>query len=841
MSSDPDSGSYISSISEVERKWTDALETHYSVREPGSAKGVHDVYKATAVFESQMDPNLSTEPSERSVRGSLKRLLRKNLGGWAENWILITYKERALEKLIPLLHHLETKYQEYDMALSNIPLGSAKEPAHLSTPVSEKEDWVIPSFENVISSIHTQLEMSVKLTHLFDEQQRLFYDVDQPPSRELSTSFMATFSAALAIQMPVSFDEVAYMYFEAIFHQYETVALPTWDSGREPSKPDHPFSPLSTPYSLKRKRQPTSDHRGLVDLQIDPRSQELQSQQEQQDLLQQEQVTRKQRQALQDGRHAMDFFVDDKDEDLVEQLFHRHPHSHHQASHPTELILGSSDSPDAQERVDHYLDLCHQLEEIGLAAHLTDVIMRVLYSRIERKILGTFKQQWTAATLDEGKDWMVNIILPFLRMSLLSKGDRGDRGDPRGRTRYKLLASRLEFYFFKTFGDLRIQEFFDIIVECPESNPAVLDLKKCVEWTGQRDQLLNSILSSMEKRLLHPGAETVDIIDFYISAIRYLRILDPSGLMLEKTAQAINKYLRTRDDTMRAIVSCIVDDSSDLFSAEGLPANAAEDDDEEEAAVDDDEWVPVPANAGPDLSSARRRMADIISVLVNIYDTNDRFIEEFKSNFADRLLQAVDFNVDREVRQLELLKLRFGETDLHHCDVMLADIAESKRTNTNIQSMHPELSVDSTIASRYYWPELEKEPVDLPGPFKEMLSSYGEAFQNFKPAQRLEFFPTMGLVDIELEMADHRVIERQVNPIVAAIIYLFQDQPHWSLTDLAVELHLPEETVEQKVQYWILEGVLRETSRFQYRLVEDDEAAPPTTASSSSSSIPTSS
>jgi hypothetical protein len=43
-------------------------------------------------------------------------------------------------------------------------------------------------------------------------------------------------------------------------------------------------------------------------------------------------------------------------------------------------------------------------------------------------------------------------------------------------------------------------------------------------------------------------------------------------------------------------------------------------------------------------------MADIISVLANIYRTNDRFMEEFQAILADRLLKATDFNIDREVR-----------------------------------------------------------------------------------------------------------------------------------------------------------------------------------------------
>lgn len=48
----------------------------------------------------------------------------------------------------------------------------------------------------------------------------------------------------------------------------------------------------------------------------------------------------------------------------------------------------------------------------------------------------------------------------------------------------------------------------------------------------------------MDRRLLHPGAETKNIIEFYIYAIKYLRIMDPLGVMLDRTARQINKYLR---------------------------------------------------------------------------------------------------------------------------------------------------------------------------------------------------------------------------------------------------------------------------------------------------------
>ena len=36
---------------------------------------------------------------------------------------------------------------------------------------------------------------------------------------------------------------------------------------------------------------------------------------------------------------------------------------------------------------------------------------------------------------------------------------------------------------------------------------------------------------------------------------------------------------------------------------------------------------------------------------------------------ADRLLAKTDYDCDREIRTLELLKLRFGDTNLNNCEV----------------------------------------------------------------------------------------------------------------------------------------------------------------------------
>ena len=88
---------------------------------------------------------------------------------------------------------------------------------------------------------------------------------------------------------------------------------------------------------------------------------------------------------------------------------------------------------------------------------------------------------------------------------------------------------------------------------------------------------------------------------------------------------------------------------------------------------------------------------DIVSMLLNIYDTKEVFVKELQVILAERLLASKDYNaekevisidkcVDRQHRNLEMIKVRFGEANVQQCDVMLKDITESKRVDRVIHS-----------------------------------------------------------------------------------------------------------------------------------------------------------
>ncbi|CAM9944091.1 unnamed protein product, partial [Sphacelaria rigidula] len=51
---------------------------------------------------------------------------------------------------------------------------------------------------------------------------------------------------------------------------------------------------------------------------------------------------------------------------------------------------------------------------------------------------------------------------------------------------------------------------------------------------------------------------------------------------------------------------------------------------------------------------------------------------------ADKLVNNLTYDTDRDVQNLELLKLRFGESSMHQCEIMVRDLEESKRVNANV-------------------------------------------------------------------------------------------------------------------------------------------------------------
>ena len=55
------------------------------------------------------------------------------------------------------------------------------------------------------------------------------------------------------------------------------------------------------------------------------------------------------------------------------------------------------------------------------------------------------------------------------------------------------LQTRLEFFAHECFASMRISEMFDIIIDFPDSMPALEDLRECLSKTHQLPSLIQSL------------------------------------------------------------------------------------------------------------------------------------------------------------------------------------------------------------------------------------------------------------------------------------------------------------------------------------------------------------
>ena len=108
---------------------------------------------------------------------------------------------------------------------------------------------------------------------------------------------------------------------------------------------------------------------------------------------------------------------------------------------------------------------------------------------------------------------------------------------------------------------------------------------------------------------------------------------------------------------------------------------------------------------------------------------------------GNRLLTSIDSNFNEELRNLELIKKRFGESNLHTCDGMLHDIKETDRINKLFKLTNKNLKVN--VVSQKFWKQVEEEPetneIKLPNQIAEGFQELDTNFRRVKPLSKLIF------------------------------------------------------------------------------------------------------
>ncbi|KHN99857.1 Cullin [Metarhizium album ARSEF 1941] len=405
-------------------------------------------------------------------------------------------------------------------------------------------------------------------------------------------------------------------------------------------------------------------------------------------------------------------------------------------------------------------------------------------------------------------------------------------------------------------ASLRIKELFDIVLHWPESKGGLEDLRSAVATPQRRLQLTDTFSATLQKRLLHPGRSTLDILQTYISMIRTFHQLDSSKVLLDRVVHALQLYLCQRDDAIRIVVTGLLSSPDSIDSDESkqrlvelavLLDEASQQQrshvDEEDLDWDDMTWVPDPVDAGPNYK--RPKNEDVIGTLINALGSQEIFIKEFQMIIAERLLSN-QTGFQQEIKVLSLLKKRFGENALQNCDVMVKDVYDSRRVDALLrknlastgsqQADSPQpLNYHSKILSRLFWPSLPKDPFTVPAPVAEVQRQYEAGFKQLKASRKLTWLDHIGTATVQLALQD-RTLEQECKTYEAAVIYAFRDDNESSASGpqqrtfnaLWETLMIDEDLLESALRFWISKRVLRDMGNRTYVVLErmdQDESA----------------
>ena len=391
--------------------------------------------------------------------------------------------------------------------------------------------------------------------------------------------------------------------------------------------------------------------------------------------------------------------------------------------------------------------------------------------------------------------------------------------------------------------------------------------------------IIDVLPNKISKELLHAGESTETILGAYISMIHIFLELDPKAVLLDRLAAPIRARLRERPDTARIIIRSFLASkearepsvrarSSGLCPAVAHELHRPKKGLESDTNWDDLDWTPPPLDASADYQSSRTQ--DVTWYLLTVWK-RDNLIEELEAVLGADLLERKGPSFDTHKALVDLIQSRLGDEKLQSCDVMLSDMSQSEKINSQI---HIEISrveaerarverrlgnrlppspsrggrivtFDTRILSSYFWPELQESEFALPWPVRWRLREFADHFERIKKQRKLNWLPALGRATVELQLTD-RTVTVECTPWQASVIYAFQpsstepthghqktragsvQQPEESanepvtrtVSELAQTVEMEETLVRQALVFWVGESVMRAVAVDTYTVLE---------------------
>ena len=391
----------------------------------------------------------------------------------------------------------------------------------------------------------------------------------------------------------------------------------------------------------------------------------------------------------------------------------------------------------------------------------------------------------------------------------------------------------------RNFIQMKLEKFFEIISNYPESIQTIYDIKSCISNYNQ-STFISTIQNQISSRLLTPGISTRLIIEIFIRIIKIMKTIEPSGYLLNLISAPIKEYLRLRKDTMQWIITTILseDDNNIIEDMSKAYVRNIKTQDYDYLSSDDEpeSWEPINIKGIKGMliennNDFKKNKTDIISTLVNIFGSPEKFMEQYRRMLSERKINDNNFVFENEIKNLELLKLKFGENLLNDCDVIIKDIKDSKKLNQN--NLKDDL-INCLIINKNYWPFLNNSIFEINNinpsfkkenvpeskydlflnDVKNHINQYKKNFTKKNFSRELTLYTNVGYANITLSFRNGN-FNFIVTPLSAFIIQIFDKDNEkyfklYNLEYISNKLKADIDDVKKSINFWVIKGVLKE-------------------------------
>jgi anaphase-promoting complex subunit 2 len=218
-------------------------------------------------------------------------------------------------------------------------------------------------------------------------------------------------------------------------------------------------------------------------------------------------------------------------------------------------------------------------------------------------------------------------------------------------------------------------------------------------------------------------------------------------------------------------------------------------------------------------------------------------MEQYKRMLIERKITDNNFEIEQEIKNLELLKLKFGENLLTNCEIIIQHIKESKKINNKL---FKDPSFICQIINSNYWPFIKTNHFDLSSiddinkekndnnniintncgktPYDEFLKQFNNKLKNYqklysdnKFSRKIEYYTNLGYCHLTLSFKNGN-FEFVVSPLSYLIIQFFDEENKknyklFNIDYISNKLHSESLCIKQSLDFWLSKGVLKKIKK----------------------------